>query len=92
VLNDDATGRPFACLEGSHISAARTAASAALAAGAMNGGLRSAERLAVCGAGFIANEVWQYLLADQWKVASVAVFDVDSARAKRFANVLAAPL
>lgn len=75
VLNDDETGRPFAFLEGSHISAARTAASAVLAARVMSGGARTAERLAICGAGFIANQVWQYLLADGWQVGSVAVFD-----------------
>src|SRR5207248_6922529 len=52
VLNNYDTGYPFAILEGSIISAARTAASAILAAQWLNGQSHRAHSLGIVGAGF----------------------------------------
>jgi ornithine cyclodeaminase len=84
LLNDAVTGQPFACLEGSRISAARTAASAVLAAGELGG--RDARSLGICGAGFIADYVYRFLLADGWRPEEVAVFDSDASRGRAFAD------
>jgi ornithine cyclodeaminase len=86
LLNDVATGHPFACLEASRISAARTAASAVLAAGELSDGRRQADGLGICGTGFIADYVYRFLLADGWQPEEVAVFDADGGRARAFAD------
>ena len=74
VLNDPETGYPYALLEASQISAARTAASAALAAEVLAGG-RAAGRLLVVGAGIIARNVLEFLAARAWTVGAVTVHD-----------------
>jgi ornithine cyclodeaminase len=76
ILNDPMTGFPFACLEASGISAARTAGSAVLAAEALLGA-RKATRVAFVGAGVIARTVLDYLGATGWQVGDVAVADLD---------------
>jgi len=87
VLNDMATGFPYACLEGSHISAARTAASAALAAELLHG-RKQADRMAVIGAGPIAATVIDYLLAAGWKIGAFRVHDLIAGRAAEFCHGL----
>ena len=57
VLNSYETGYPFAILESSIISAARTAASAVLAAHWLSGQSRRAHSLGIVGTGFIARYV-----------------------------------
>lgn len=83
VLNDMATGFPYACLEGSYISAARTAASAALAAGLLHPD-RQASCMAVIGAGPIAATVVDFLLAAGWRVGQFGVHDLIVGRAAEF--------
>jgi ornithine cyclodeaminase len=61
ILNDYETGYPIACLEAAQISAARTAASAAVAADALRPGGYHGTRVAVIGAGIIARNVCEYL-------------------------------
>lgn len=61
ILNDPQTGHPVACLEAGAISAARTAASAALAAAALRLGGYRGTTTAVVGAGVIARKVCEYL-------------------------------
>ncbi|MEU2065230.1 2,3-diaminopropionate biosynthesis protein SbnB [Streptomyces sp. NPDC013455] len=63
ILNDYETGYPIACLEAAQISAARTAASAAVAARALRPGGYRGTRIAVIGAGIIARNVCEYLRA-----------------------------
>ncbi|MFF9346547.1 2,3-diaminopropionate biosynthesis protein SbnB [Streptomyces sp. NPDC014734] len=63
ILNDYETGYPIACLEAAQISAARTAASAAVAAAALRPGDHRGTRVAVIGAGIIARNVCEYLKA-----------------------------
>ena len=88
VLNDMATGFPYACLEGSLISAARTAASAALAAELLHHEKRT-DSLAIVGAGPIATAVVDYLLAAGWKINRAKVYDLTAARAADFCRNLA---
>jgi ornithine cyclodeaminase len=90
VLNDPETGAPAALLEGASISAARTAASAALAARVLSPS-RRARRLAVVGAGRIAGATLQALTNDGWMFDHVRVFDLNPGRASDFATTLAGP-
>src|SRR5437016_14449633 len=62
VLNNYETGYPFAILESSIISAARTAASAVLAAHWLNGQSRQAQSLGIVGTGFSARYVYSVLV------------------------------
>src|ERR1041384_5854602 len=71
VLNDTETGYPFAILESSIISAARTAASAVLAADWLNGRSRRAHALGIVGTGFIARYVYEFLVDTGWEIAEV---------------------
>ncbi len=89
VLNDMKTGFPYACLEGSYISAARTAASAALAAELLHS-TKQAERVAVIGAGPIAAAVVDFLLGSGWSVGHFRVHDLVGDRARLFCERLRA--
>jgi N-[(2S)-2-amino-2-carboxyethyl]-L-glutamate dehydrogenase len=82
ILNDHATGRPLACLEGSVISAARTAASAALAARVLTGDRQRPRRLGIVGAGLIARYVAAFLAADGWSFDEVRVNDLAAEHAE----------
>jgi N-[(2S)-2-amino-2-carboxyethyl]-L-glutamate dehydrogenase len=90
ILNDGASGYPFACLEGAVISAARTAASAALAADVIRGGHRKLASLGVVGAGNISRYVLTFLCGLRWEIGTVHVHDIDPAAQIRFAEWLAA--
>ncbi|TJZ57519.1 2,3-diaminopropionate biosynthesis protein SbnB [Streptomyces piniterrae] len=63
ILNDYETGYPVACLEAANISAARTAASAAVAATTLRPGGFEGTRIAVIGGGVIARNICDYLHA-----------------------------
>ncbi|MFI9330356.1 NAD(P)-binding domain-containing protein [Kitasatospora sp. NPDC052868] len=89
VLNDLLTGFPTAVIEGALISAHRTALSAAVGAQALYGGERRVGRLAVIGTGFIAETTVRTMAADGWEFDSVAVHDLDPARAEGFAERIA---
>jgi N-[(2S)-2-amino-2-carboxyethyl]-L-glutamate dehydrogenase len=82
ILNDAETGYPFACLEASIISAARTAASAALAARQLLPGARCA--LGIVGTGLIARYVYTFLMGTGWSVDKLALFDTNATEAERF--------
>ena len=83
ILNDEETGHPFACLEGSVVSAARTAASAVLAAATIVGE-RRASTLGIVGTGLIARYVYTFLMQMGWTVERVGLFDKDPGEARRF--------
>jgi ornithine cyclodeaminase len=87
VLNDAETGYPFAVLESSIISAARTAASAALAARELceARGTRP-RRLGFVGAGLIARYVHTYLAAAGFSFDEVGVHDLSAEHAAAFAD------
>lgn len=87
ILNDCETGYPIACLEGSLISAERTAASAALAAEALSSEGRTG-RLAIVGCGLIARAVVAWLIHRRWRFERVLLHDADPREAARFAGWL----
>ncbi|MEK2479072.1 2,3-diaminopropionate biosynthesis protein SbnB [Streptomyces noursei] len=88
VLNDLETGYPLACLEGSIISAARTAASAALAAVRLSEGRERPRRLGVLGTGLIARYIHTYLVAAGLEFEEVGLYDASAEHARGFAGYL----
>ncbi len=91
VLNSYETGYPFAILESSIISAARTAASAALAAYWLNGQARRAQVLGIVGTGFIARYVYDFLLDTGWEIDEVLLYDTSGAESEKFKNSACRP-
>jgi N-[(2S)-2-amino-2-carboxyethyl]-L-glutamate dehydrogenase len=89
ILNDPRTGYPIACLESSIISAARTAASAALAADALTRSGERPTRIGFVGTGLIARFVHQYLVATGWQFRTVALHDLSARHAQGFRGYLA---
>src|SRR5206468_5292349 len=75
VLNSYDTGYPFAILESSIISAARTAASAVLAAFWLGGRSRRARSLGIVGTGVIARHVYGFLVDTGWTVEEGRLYD-----------------
>jgi 2,3-diaminopropionate biosynthesis protein SbnB len=84
VLNSADTGHPFAVLEGSQISAQRTAASAALAARHLWTTTADAH-VAVVGCGLIAYETIRFLHRTVQPLRSLTVYDLSPRRAQDFA-------
>jgi 2,3-diaminopropionate biosynthesis protein SbnB len=74
LLNDGRSGYPYACLEASRISSARTAASAVIAAEALHGG-RVAGGITIVGAGVIARTIVEFFRAGGWRVDRFSVYD-----------------
>jgi ornithine cyclodeaminase len=83
ILNSPQTGRPLAIIEGSAISAKRTAASAALAASSLSNGHHYAEA-SLLGCGVINFEVARFLLNTCPEIKAFKLFDLDPERAAQF--------
>ncbi|MEU7582053.1 2,3-diaminopropionate biosynthesis protein SbnB [Streptomyces sp. NPDC041068] len=90
VLNDHDTGYPIACLESSIISAARTAASAALAADRLSRapGRTRPRRVGFIGTGLIARHIHTYLAGSGWSFDEVGVHDLSAEYAGGFRTYL----
>lgn len=88
VLNDHDTGYPFACMESSIISAARTAASAASAADRLSRGRPRPTRLGFVGAGLIARYIHTYLEGTGWSFDAIGVHDVSADSSAGFRTYL----
>lgn len=86
ILNDAATGYPFALLEAAAISAARTAASAALAARTLT--RAEPANLGVIGGGVIARTVCDHLATVGMLPDAVVCHDLDKASAVSLAEHL----
>jgi ornithine cyclodeaminase len=91
VLNDYETGYPFAILESSIISAARTAASAVLAAYWLNGQSRRARSLGIVGTGFIARYVYDFLVDTGWEMDEVRLYDASPRESEKFSATACRP-
>ncbi|MFD1935544.1 MULTISPECIES: 2,3-diaminopropionate biosynthesis protein SbnB [Nonomuraea] len=88
ILNDQRTGYPFACMEGSIISATRTAASAALAADWFTRERGRPPRVGFVGTGLIARYIHTYLAATDWAFDEVGVHDLSQEHAAGFRDHL----
>jgi ornithine cyclodeaminase len=86
ILNSYDTGYPFAILESSIISAARTAASAVLAAYWLSGQSRRAHSLGIVGTGFIARYVYDFLIDTGWTIEEVRLHDRSPLESEKFRN------
>lgn len=85
ILNSTRTGRPKAILEGSLISAKRTAASAALAACVLQEHeSRAFETVGIIGCGVINLEVARFLLAAKPEIRTIIAYDLDLERAQQY--------
>jgi ornithine cyclodeaminase len=76
ILNDHDTGYPFACMEGSIISATRTAALAALAAEWLGCARPRPTRIGFFGAGLIARYIHTYMVGTGWSFDETGVYDL----------------
>ncbi len=88
ILNDHDTGYPFACLEASIISAARTAASAALAADWLSRGRPRPTRVGFVGLGLIARYIHTFLAGTGWSFDEIGVHDLSADSAAGFRGYL----
>lgn len=79
ILNNTTTGFPEAMIEGSVVSAKRTAASAALAARALS--TRTPTRLALIGCGLINFEIARFLSVALGGLPDLVLFDLSANRA-----------
>jgi ornithine cyclodeaminase len=84
VLNSYDSGYPFAILESSIISAARTAASAVLAAHWLNGQSHRVTSLGIVGTGFIARYVYEFLIDTGWTIEEVRLYDLSPLESEKF--------
>ncbi|HEV7683498.1 MAG TPA: 2,3-diaminopropionate biosynthesis protein SbnB [Pyrinomonadaceae bacterium] len=91
LLNSGEHGYPFACLEGSIISAARTAASAVLAASHLRDGEQRIRTLGIVGTGLIAHYIYLFLVGTGWEIETVNLCDLDQKRAEAFAAKISKP-
>lgn len=91
VLNSLETGQPEAVIEGSVVSARRTAAGAALAAQLLTAERRP-DGLALIGCGLINEQVLRFLTVALTPPASLVLHDTDPRRAEAFAARAAALL
>jgi N-[(2S)-2-amino-2-carboxyethyl]-L-glutamate dehydrogenase len=85
ILNDPRTGFPLACLEGSVISATRTAASAVLAADTMCRARSRPATIGFVGCGMIARYIRDWFGNAGWRFAHTRLYDADADRAERLA-------
>lgn len=85
ILNSAQTGRPRAIIEGSIISAKRTAASAALAAVTLSEA-RSLRTVGLIGCGLINFEITRFLSAASDEIERLVIFDKGAERAEHFRN------
>lgn len=88
LLNDHDTGYPFACLEGSIISATRTAASAVLAADRLSRTRSRPTRVGFVGLGLIARYIHTFFVDTGWEFDEIGVHDLAEASTAGFTGYL----
>src|SRR3954470_4492800 len=88
ILNDHDTGYPFACMEGSIVSATRTAAMAAMAADWFSRGRQRPKRVGFFGVGLIARYIHTFLAGTGWSCEEIGVHDLSADSAAGFRGYL----
>ncbi|MCO1657717.1 2,3-diaminopropionate biosynthesis protein SbnB [Pseudonocardia humida] len=88
ILNDRETGYPFAVLESSIISAARTAASAALAADRLSRTRTRPRRVGFIGTGLISRYIHGFLAGTGWEFDEIGVHDLSADSAAGYRGYL----
>jgi N-[(2S)-2-amino-2-carboxyethyl]-L-glutamate dehydrogenase len=86
ILNDRRTGYPLACIEGSSISAARTAASAAVGAQYLHSTPGEVKQLGIIGCGPIAFRAVSLLVQLGWNIGALTLADLSEERAQLFSQ------
>lgn len=84
ILNDRKTGYPLACFEGSAISAARTAAAAAVGAQYLHSTPGKVKQLGIIGCGPIAYRTVALLVQLGWDIGTLRLMDLSVERANLF--------
>lgn len=84
LLNDYETGYPFSCMEASQISAARTAASAVLAANHLGPTSKKIKRLSIIGGGLIARTILAFFKDEGWSFDNVIIHDISTEYRDKF--------
>jgi 2,3-diaminopropionate biosynthesis protein SbnB len=85
LLNDFETGYPIACMEGSIISAARTAASAVLGASIFSSTeYNGSQDIAFIGNGIISKYIFDFFIGSGWKFNSINLFDINKTYSYNF--------
>jgi 2,3-diaminopropionate biosynthesis protein SbnB len=92
ILNDFETGYPLACLEGSIISATRTAYSAVLAAEALHSSYKSVDCLGFIGNGLIAKYMFECFKLNQWNIKKIQLYDLDKSSSAGFKKSIQASI
>jgi ornithine cyclodeaminase len=75
MLNHPETGFPMACMEGSFISATRTALSAIIGAEYLYNKDKICPSLGIVGSGFIAGTIVKYLTLLGWQIGTIHLYD-----------------
>ena len=88
ILNDYETFYPYACLEGSIISAVRTAYSAVLAATEIKQHDKKIKKLGIVGNGLIAKYIYKAFIAQGWRISEILLFDKAEEYSKKFSTYL----
>jgi 2,3-diaminopropionate biosynthesis protein SbnB len=86
ILNDYETGIPYACMEGSIISATRTAYSAVLAAEHLNKREKKLTTLGFIGTSYIASHIYQCFISQNWEIEQVYLYDTNPNAITQFVN------
>lgn len=86
VLNDFNTGYPLACLEGSIISAARTAASAVIGAYVLKG--KQTKTIAFIGCGLISRYIFDFFIGSGWDFEQINLYDHNQDFSEKFAHYI----
>ncbi|QIZ47732.1 2,3-diaminopropionate biosynthesis protein SbnB [Dickeya zeae] len=84
ILNDRATGYPIACIEGSQISAIRTAASAVAGAEYLHDKKNHIDCLGIIGTGLISFHILEYFLNSGWSIKNILVNDTSHDKCSSF--------
>jgi ornithine cyclodeaminase len=84
ILNHPETGFPIACIEGSLISATRTALSAVAGAEYLYNREKYCKSLGIIGTGFIAKNILKYLILLQWGLEEIHLYDTLPSSSKSF--------